>query len=108
VPGQPELEVVQQGPMEWTPQPIGADLVEALGSYVLQEAANKRLGGQGHGVPTIVLGVLVAEAEVAGLDRDNTASGQGDPVDIPAQVIEHPLWALHGGFAVDHPPCRLT
>jgi hypothetical protein len=104
VPGQPELELVPQGPMAWTPQSIGADLVEALGSHVRQEAAHKLLGGQGHGVPTMVLGVLVAEADVAVLDRHHTAIGQGDPVDIPAQVIEHLLWALHGGFAIDHPP----
>jgi hypothetical protein len=84
VPGQPALELVPQGPMEWTPQPIVADLVESLGSHVRQEAANKLLGGQGHGVPTMVLGVLVAEADVAVLDRDHTAIGQGDPVDISA------------------------
>jgi hypothetical protein len=83
VPRQPALEVVQQGPMDRTPQPVVADLVEALGSHVRQEAAHTLLGGQGHGVPTMVLGVLVPEADVAVLDRDNAAIGQGDPVDSP-------------------------
>ena len=43
VPYQRELELVQEGTMDGTPQPIVPDLVEALGPYVLQTAADKRV-----------------------------------------------------------------
>jgi hypothetical protein len=55
-------------------------------------------------MPTSGLRVLVTETDLPILDREQTAIGQRDPVDIPAQVLQDLLWALHGRFAVDHPP----
>ena len=58
---------------------------------------------QGHGLPAMVLGHLITEANLAVLEREQPAIGQRDPVDIPAQVAE-PLFApLQGRFAVDDP-----
>jgi hypothetical protein len=65
VPCERELEVVPEGTMDGTPQPRGADLVEAVGSHVRQDAADKLLGWEGHGVPTIGLRVLIAKADLA-------------------------------------------
>jgi hypothetical protein len=68
MPGQPELELVQEGTMDGTPQPIVPDFVEALVQHVLQEASDELQRWQGHGLPALVLGILIAEAHVAALD----------------------------------------
>lgn len=65
VPRQRELELVEEGPMDGTPQPIVPDLVEALGQHMLQKASDELVGGQRHGLPALVLGILIAEADVA-------------------------------------------
>jgi hypothetical protein len=72
VPPQPELKLVQERPMGWTPQPIVPDLVEALGQHVRQEAADKLPGGESHGVPTIGMRVLVAKADLAIVNAEET------------------------------------
>jgi hypothetical protein len=100
---QPELAWVQEGSREWTPQPIVADFVAPLGQSVLQEATDELLGRQGHGLPTRVLGVLVAAVDVAGLDGEQTAIRQRDPVNIPAQVVQDLRRAWHARFTVDDP-----
>ena len=51
------------------------------------ETTDALLGRQGHGLPALVVGVLVAAADLAIRDREQTAIGQCDPVDIPAQVM---------------------
>jgi hypothetical protein len=100
------LALVPERPMDGTPQPVGSDLVESLGSHVRQKAADKLLGWEGHGVPTRGLSVLIATADLPILDRENTVIRQRDPVDRAAQVPQDVLWAVHGRFAVDHPPFR--
>ncbi len=101
---QPELELVQEGAMDGAPQPIVPDVVEPLGQHVLQKAPDELVGGQRHGLPALVLSILRAEADVAVLDREQTAIGQRDPVDIPAHVVQDLLRALQGRFAGDDPP----
>ena len=90
--------------MDGTPQALGADFGEASGQHMRQQAANDLQRRQGHGLPALVLSLLVAEADVTILDREQPAIGQRDPVNIPAQVVQHPLRALQGRFAVDDPP----
>jgi hypothetical protein len=63
-----ELELVEEGPMAGTPQPIVADFVEPLGQRMWQKAAHALQRWQGHGLPALVLGILIAEAHVAVLD----------------------------------------
>jgi hypothetical protein len=57
---QAELELVQERPMDGTPEPIIADFVEPLGQHMLEKAANELQRRQGHGFPAMVLGILVA------------------------------------------------
>jgi hypothetical protein len=84
VPRQPELEWVQEGTMDGTPQPSVAHFVEALGHHMLEKAADARVGRQGHGPPALGLAVLGAEAHLALLAREEAVVGQRDAVDIPA------------------------
>ena len=90
--------------MAGTPQPIVADFVEPLGQHMRQKAPDARVGGPRHGVPTLVLGVLVATADLAISDGAETGVGQRDAVDRAAPVVQDVLRALHSRFAVDHPP----
>jgi Phage integrase, N-terminal SAM-like domain len=103
---QPKLQLVQEGTMDGTPQPIVPDVVEPLGQHVLQETPDALVGGSCHHFPALVLGVRVAEAHLIVLGREDTAIGQGDPMDISAEVVQDQLRALHGRFAVDDSPKR--
>jgi hypothetical protein len=71
---------------------------------MLQKATDELMGGQGHGLPTLVLGVLVAEADLPISDGEEAVVGQRNPVDIAAQVVQDLLPALRGRFTVDDPP----
>jgi hypothetical protein len=108
VPCQAEREVVQERTMDRAPQAIVADFVEALGQDLLENATDELVSRQGHGPPALVLGVLIAETHLALLDREEAVSGQGDAVDIPAQVVQHWLSTLPRRFAIDDPAFRPT
>jgi hypothetical protein len=96
--GEPELELGQERPMDGTPEPVVPDLGEALGPHVRQQTADKLLGGQGHGVPTSGLSVLVAEADRRLVARANPARGQRHPVAIAPQGLQDGLGAWPGGL----------
>jgi hypothetical protein len=70
--------------MDRTPQPIVADFMEALGQHMLQKAADELEGGQGHGLPALVLGILVAKAHLAILDGEQAVISQRNSMDIAA------------------------
>jgi hypothetical protein len=89
--------------MGGTPQPIVPDFVEPLGQPRLQKAANELQRWQGHGLPALVLSILIAEADVTIPDREQPAIGQRDPVNLPAPVVQALLRALEGGCAGDDP-----
>jgi hypothetical protein len=91
--------------MEGTPQPIVADVVAPPGQDRRQEATDALLGGQGHELPTLVLGGLVAAADVAVREGEKTARRQRDAVHLPAQVVQPLCRALHARFTVDDPAC---
>ena len=106
MPREPELQLVQQRTVNRTPQSVVADLVEALRQHVLQKSADKFQGRQSHGLPTVMAGVLVAETDLSILDREQTAIGQCNSMNIPASVAEDLFGPVHGRFTVDHPRCR--
>jgi hypothetical protein len=91
VPGQAALELVPEGTMHRTPQPIGADGVEPLGQHMREKATHALLGRQGHGRPTLVVGVVVAAGDGVLCDGEEAVVGQRAPVDIPAQVLQELL-----------------
>lgn len=87
-PRQAALELVQAGTMDRTPQPIVADVGEPLGQHLRQKAANELQRWQGHGLPALVLGLLIAEADVTVRAREHPAIGQRNPVDIAPQRLQ--------------------
>jgi hypothetical protein len=100
---QVELEVVQERTMDRAPHAIVADFGEPLGQDMLEKATDELVGGQGHGPPAPVLGVLIAAAHLAWLAREAAVVGQGEAVDIPAQVVQDLLRTLPRRFAIDDP-----
>jgi hypothetical protein len=74
--------------MDGAPQPIGADVVAPLGHHLRQQASDALVGGHRHGLPTLGLGVLVATADLAISDGEQTGFGQREAVDIAAQVVQ--------------------
>jgi hypothetical protein len=90
--------------MDGTPQPIVPDVVEPLGHHLRENAAHELQRRQGHGLPALVLRLLLAEAAGTSLDREPPAIGQRAPGHLPAHVVQHPRRALPGRLAVDDPP----
>jgi hypothetical protein len=80
----PALPGVQEMTRAGTPQPIVADFVASLRQRGRQETPDERVGGSCHQLPALVLGVRVAEAPLTVRGREETAIGQGEPMDIPA------------------------
>ena len=103
---QAALQLVQQGTVDRTPEPVVAALVETLRQHVWQQATDALQGRQGHGLPAAMAGVLVAETDRAILDREHAAMGQGDPVDRPAHVAEHLFGPVQGRLTGDDPRRR--
>jgi len=68
------------------------------------KAAHDLQRWQGHGLPALVLRILIAAADVTILDREPPAMGQRAPVTIPAPVVQTSFRALQGRCAVDDPP----
>jgi hypothetical protein len=83
VPCERALEWVQAGTRDGTPQRIGPALVDALGHHVRQEAAEKRLGWEGHGVPTRGLSVVLATADLALRHGEQAVVGEREAGDRP-------------------------
>jgi hypothetical protein len=103
VPRQAELELVPEGTRGRTPPPIVADVVNPLGPHMRQKAADALEGGQGHGLPALVLGILIATAHLAILDGEPAVIRQRKSMALAAQVVQDLLGALDRGFTGDDP-----
>ncbi len=81
-----------------------ADPVEAAGHGVLQEAADELVGLQSHDLGLAVLAIVFSgEADLAVLEPDQTAVGDGDAVGVAAEIAEHLLGASEWRLGVDDP-----
>jgi hypothetical protein len=100
---QAALKSVPERAMGRTPHPIVADFVEALGQPRLEEAADDLSGGPGHGPPALILGLRLAEADVAVRDREHTAIAPCEAVTRPARGVQDLLGPLPRRCAIDHP-----
>ena len=79
-----------------------ADFHEAFGQDVLEESADELEGSQGHGSPSIAVGLLVSEEYGIVLDLDDPAVGDGDSEDIGGKVLDG-VRAISHGLEVDVP-----
>ena len=85
------------------PQAEVADLVQALGQDMLEEAAHELLAGDAAGPPSVGFAMLVADGDGLVVEPDDTGVGDRDAEDVAGEVIEHGLLALAPGRAMDDP-----
>lgn len=82
------------------------DTVEALGQDVSQEAADKRVGSQGHYLlPVIPIAPIILEPERDAfvIERDQPSVRDRDPVGVTRQIGEHRLGASKRWLGIDDP-----
>ncbi len=81
-----------------------ADPHKALGQDVKQEAADELGGLQSHDAWSLLMTVVsAAEADLVGLTGEQALVGDGHPVGIASQVLQHLLWTPKRRFRVDDP-----
>ena len=82
-----------------------ADLVEALGKDVLEEAAHELAAFHATGAPTRRFTMLVSDGDGVMVEGDEASIGDGDAKDVAREVIEHGLRALAPTGDVNDPGC---
>lgn len=80
---------------------------EALGDDVEEEAADELLGRQRHDFHAVTVAVIFpAKPHGPVLEIDEALVGEGHPVGVAPEGLEHLLGAGEGGLGVDHPVLR--
>ena len=85
-------------------QAVMANAVEAFGEDVDQEAPDELMDRQGHGLVALWLLssiILPGEGDVFVVDADEPTVGDGDPMGIAGEVVEHRVWSGEGFLGVD-------
>lgn len=103
--GDESVEIVSVTGM---PQAEVADLVEARWEDMLEKTPDELVGIEVHGGPLECLAVLVAEADSAMIDGEDSAIGDGVPEDVAGQVLQDPISTMDGGFDEAVPILRGT
>jgi hypothetical protein len=97
------LKAVEELAIGGSPEAVIADLVEALGQDVLQEAADELVGRQCHGPALVVPGVGIAEGDLSVVAGEDAVVGDGDSVDVSSEIPQYAVDAADAGLAVDDP-----
>ena len=71
----------------WVEEAVVADFHEAFRQDMLEESADELEGGQGHGSPSITVGLFVAEEYGMVFNLQDSAVGDGYPEDIGGKVL---------------------
>ena len=81
-----------------------ADLYEAAGQNMEQETANELDSIEAHDAAAVPMsGVSPAEAHLAVFEAEQSSVGDGNPMRVAGQVLQHMLGAAERGLGVDHP-----
>jgi len=83
---------------------VVADTHESGWKNVEEETPNKFHGAQGHGVFLIAVGVVLpVEADFADLEGLDAVVGDGDPMGVAGEVLEHLLGTAERSLGVHDP-----
>lgn len=81
-----------------------ADLDEAGGQDMKQEAADELDRIEAHdAAPVVVPGVSPTEAHVAVVKAEKSSVGDGDPVGVSGQILQHMFGSSERRLGVNHP-----
>ena len=71
-------------------QPVMPDLHKPFGQHMKQETADKFHGGQRHDFFFFAIGIIPPfECDLSVSDVQDPVVGNGDPVSIPAEIVNH-------------------
>ncbi len=69
-----------------------------------KEPADKLVGMEGHRLLTVMVGIIPPEeGDLAIADGEDAIITDGDPMGISAEVLQDPVGAVEGWFAIDDP-----
>jgi len=69
-----------------------------------KESSDELVSLERHGLLTVVVGIISPdERDIAALDVKDSVIADRDPVGISAEILQDPLWAIKGRFAIDDP-----
>ena len=81
-----------------------ADLDEAGRQDMEQEAADELDRIERHDAAAVVMpGVAPAEAHLAVIEAEESSVGDGDPMGVAGQILQHMLGSAERRLGVDHP-----
>jgi len=86
-----------------TPQAIVSNFVNTRRQHMLEKTPDELLGADGHGSCLGAAGTLIPKGHLAVIDRDDSAVGNSDTVNVASEIIEDLTGALDGRFTVDNP-----
>ena len=92
-----------------TPVAVGeqsevADLDEAGGQHMEQEAADELDRIEGHDAAAVAMtGVPPAEAHLSVVEAEESSVGDGNPMRVAGQVLQHMFGSAERRLGVDHP-----
>ena len=90
-------------PVGRTPEAVVTHLVDPAREDMLEETPKEFVGVESHGSRFRRAGIPVSKGHSAVFDRENTAVGDGDTMDVAAKILQDFLRALDGRFTVNHP-----
>src|SRR6516164_8577995 len=83
---------------------VVANALEPAGQNVQEESPDELICREGHGLLLIVVAIISpGEFHLAAFDVEDPMIGDGHPVGIAADVVDHLLWSGEGRFRVDDP-----
>ncbi len=100
--GEQELKTAQGSALGGVQQTEGADAVQAAQGDMLEEAAQKLVGGQGHVLADAVTAVSVGEGDGASVAGGDGLVAESSAMDVASEVVEHGGRASDG-FGEDDP-----
>jgi hypothetical protein len=87
-------------------QPEVADLDEAGRQDMEQEAADELDCIELHDAAAVVVpGVPPSETHLAVIEAEESSVGDGNPMGVSSQILQHMFGSSERRLGVDHPPC---
>ncbi len=89
--------------MRGTPQTIVSNFVNTSREHMLQKTSYELLGANSHGFCLSIPGILISKGNLPVVDREDSAIGDGDTVNVAREIIEDRTGTLDGRFTVNDP-----
>ena len=97
------LHLTQVFAIRGTPQAIVANLVKPCRQYMLEKTPNEFLVADGHDLHLSCVGAPISEGDLAVVDRDDPAVGDGDTVNVATEILQDGTGTMDSRFTVNDP-----